>query len=101
MSLANDFQVFVERLIPDKLEEMNTTIGEIAKKLNKEYYNLDKEDKEHMYVVGSVGRGTAIKGVSDLDLIFDLPEDTYKKFDGYGENSNGQSALLQEVNKIP
>lgn len=34
MSLANDFQVFVERLIPDKLEEMNTTIGEIAKKLN-------------------------------------------------------------------
>ncbi|WP_289184277.1 nucleotidyltransferase domain-containing protein, partial [uncultured Parasutterella sp.] len=63
---------FVERLIPDKLEEMNTTIGEIAKKLNKEYYNLDKEDKEHMYVVGSVGRGTAIKGVSDLDLIFDL-----------------------------
>lgn len=100
MSLANDFQVFVERLIPDKLEEMNTTIGEIAKKLNKEYYNLDKEDKEHMYVVGSVGRGTAIKGVSDLDLIFDLPEDTYKKFDGYGENSNGQSALLQEVKNI-
>lgn len=100
MSLANDFQTFVERLIPDKLEEMTTTVGEIAKKLNKEYYDLDKENREHMYIVGSVGRGTAIRGVSDLDLIFDLPEDTYKKYDGYGENSNGQSALLQEVKNI-
>ncbi len=100
MSLTNDFQIFVERLIPDKLDEMTTTVGEIAKKLNKEYYDLDKENSVHMYIVGSVGRGTSIRGVSDLDLIFDLPEDTYKKFDGYGENSNGQSALLQEVKNI-
>lgn len=100
MSLAKDFQDFVEKLIPNKLEEMTTTAGEIAKKLNKEYYGLDGESTEHMYIVGSVGRGTAIKGVSDLDLIFDLPEDTYKKYDGYGENSNGQSALLQEVKNI-
>lgn len=52
----------------------------------------------HLYIVGSVGRKTAIKGSSDLDILFDLPSDTYKKFDAY--ESNGQSALLQEVKKF-
>lgn len=58
-------------------------------------YDLEKDDTSHLYIVGSVGRKTAIKGISDLDILFDLPSDTYKKFDAY--QSNGQSALLQEV----
>lgn len=77
---------------------MTTTAGEIAKKLNNEYYKLDSEKNEHMYIVGSVGRNTAIKGSSDLDLLFDLPNEVFKKYDNY--DSNGQSALLQEVKKI-
>ena len=79
---------------------MKTTTKEIAKKLNKIYYDLDDNTSEHMYIVGSVGRGTSIKGASDLDLLFDLPSDIYKKYDNYGENSNGQSVLLQEVKNV-
>lgn len=100
MALSDDFEGFIKELIPDKLEVMKTTTGEIAKKLNKNYYDLDGNTSEHMYIVGSVGRGTSIKGASDLDLLFDLPSDIYKKYDNYGENSNGQSALLQEVKNV-
>lgn len=100
MALSDDFQSFIEGLEPDKLSAMETTTKEIAKKLNKEYYGLESESEEHMYIVGSVGRGTSIKGVSDLDLLFDLPDSIYKKYDNYGENSNGQSALLQEIKGV-
>ena len=70
--LKDDFETFCSNIELDNLEEMKTTIKEITKKLNKYYY--DTEDKEkHMYTVGSVGRGTAIKNTSDLDILFDLP----------------------------
>ena len=77
---------------------MKKTTGEIAKKLNKSYYNLTNEKEEHMYIVGSVGRNTAISGNSDLDILFDLPASVYNKYDAY--EGNGQSALLQDVKKV-
>lgn len=75
MALSDDYKNFIEGLAPDKLDAMSTSTGEIAKKLNKNYYDLDGDTSEHMYTVGSVGRKTSIKGVSDLDLLFDLPSD--------------------------
>jgi len=77
---------------------MEITCGEIAKKLNSHYYGVDSENSEHSYIVGSIGRETAIVKTSDLDVIFDLPDDVYKKFDAY--ESNGQSALIQEVKGV-
>ncbi|HAT4331397.1 nucleotide-binding domain-containing protein [Clostridium perfringens] len=98
MGIESDFKTFINNLSPDKIKEMETTVGEIAKKLNKNYYNLDADNESNIYIVGSVGRGTSIKGVSDLDIIFDLPSDKYKQYDDY--SGNGQSALLQEVKKV-
>lgn len=98
MGTKDDFQTFINNLEPSNISEMETTVGEIAKKLNKNYYDLDSDKESHMYIVGSVGGKTAIKGVSDLDLIFDLPSETYTKFNNY--ESNGQSALLQDVKNV-
>lgn len=98
MGLTEDFEEFVEALKPDKLSEMKTTVGEIAKKLNKEYYGLTGDDSSHMYIVGSVGRETCIKGVSDLDILFDLPNEVFKRFDGY--KTLKQTALLQEIRRV-
>lgn len=98
MALAakvDGFDTFCSSIVLDNYEEMEKSAKSIAKKLNSVYYDLDKDDTSHLYIVGSVGRKTAIKGNSDLDILFDLPSDTYKKFDAY--QSNGQSALLQEV----
>lgn len=77
---------------------MKNTAGEIAKKLNNHYYGSSGDTDSHMYIVGSVGRKTAIKGSSDLDLLFDLPDEVYKQYDNY--ESNGQSALLQDVKDV-
>ena len=91
------FDVLCSNIALDNFDEMEKSAKSIAKKLNSVYYELDNDDTSHLYIVGSVGRKTAIKGSSDLDILFDLPSDTYKKFDAY--ESNGQSALLQEVKK--
>ncbi len=95
--LKEDFETFCSNIKLDNEEEMNTTIKEITKKLNKHYYDIEDEE-EHMYTVGSVGRGTAIKNTSDLDILFDLPKEVYTKYDNY--ESNGQSSLLQEVKNV-
>lgn len=97
LSLSSDFKEFCKNI---KLDDsaMRTTAREISKKLNKEYYGISGEENEHMYIVGSVGRKTAIKGSSDLDLLFVLPEDVYEKYNGY--ESSGQSQLLQEVKNV-
>lgn len=98
MSLEDDFQKFITNLEPTNISAMETTVGEIAKKLNSYYYELTSDNTSHMYVVGSVGRTTSIKGVSDLDILFDLPNEVYKQYDNY--ESNGQSALLQEIKSV-
>ena len=98
MSLKNDFQTFINNLKPTNISDMKITVGEIAKKLNNHYYNLSSDTTSHMYIVGSVGRTTSIKGGSDLDILFDLPHSTYKQYDS--RTNNGQSALLQEVKNV-
>lgn len=54
--------------------------------------------KNHLLMAGSIGRNTAVSGVSDVDIIFDLPCDVKKRMDGH--EGNGKSDLLQEVKKI-
>ncbi len=97
MALSDDFKSFCNDLVLD-ISTMETTSGEIAKKLNSHYYDLKNEKCEHIYIVGSVGRGTAISKTCDLDIIFDLPTSVYSKYNAY--ESNGQSALLQEVKEV-
>lgn len=66
----------------------------ITRRLNRDFWDSESEH-DHSRYVGSYGRDTAAKGVSDLDVAFRLPGDLYYKYDAY--QSNGQSALLQAV----
>ena len=52
-------------------------------------------EMSHSLQVGSYGRGTAIHGTSDVDMIFQLPNSLRARYSRY--RSNGQSALLQAV----
>jgi len=98
ISIKSDFKTFCEAIRLDNRTDMEKTAGEIAKKLNKHYYNLEGDASSHLYIVGSVGRQTAIKGSSDLDIIFDLPQEVYTQYDNRA--GNGQSDLLQDVKAV-
>ena len=77
MTITSAFSTFCDAIVLDNLKTMKTTVGEIAKKLNEKYYGLSGDTTSHIYIVGSVGRNTAIKSASDLDIIFDLPNSVY------------------------
>lgn len=55
---------------------------------------LDSKTSYRFYV-GSYGRSTAIPSVSDVDLLYELPNELYARFNGHA--GNGQSALLAHV----
>lgn len=101
MSLAEHFKDFCEDELPiseSEFSRWHNRLKEITKKLNKKYYpDNDFEDVEtdNCYIVGSVGRGTAIAKTSDFDCIFKLPQEVYDRFNNH--SGNGQSKLLQEV----
>ena len=96
MSIAGDFKSFVENL---KITETSATTisdryGKITKALNKKYRNTESTTDNSLQV-GSYGRFTAIKGISDLDMIYEMPASEWDRFKE--EGTGRQSALLQEM----
>ncbi len=65
----------------------------ITKAINRDFWN-SISDTAHSRYVGSYGRGTAIN-VSDLDVLFELPNSEYDHFRSL--SGNGPSRLLQAV----
>lgn len=76
----------------EESSKWTSRIQRINNKLSEKYY---AEDTEATVIVGSVGRLTAIIKTSDIDVLYVLPSEVYRRFDDHSEN--GQSALLQEV----
>lgn len=66
----------------------------ITNRLNTDFWGEPNESTFSRYV-GSYGRNTAIKSISDIDMIFVLPDHMKATYDKYV--GNGQSALLQKV----
>jgi hypothetical protein len=96
MGVAEDFHNFRNNyLIPSAtVSSISQRYRRLTKQLNKDFWNTESETAHSLYV-GSYGRDTAAKGVSDLDVAFTLPNSVYAKYNAY--TSNGQSALLQAV----
>lgn len=96
MSVADNFRAFrANYLIPSPtIGTISYRYKRITKQLNKDFWNTESETAHSLYV-GSYGRDTAAYGVSDLDVAFTLPNSVYQKYNAY--QTNGQSALLQEV----
>ncbi|MCK6208182.1 MULTISPECIES: nucleotide-binding domain-containing protein [Bacillus] len=95
MGIEAAFEEFVEYLQDIKLEDKETRLKRITKKLNKTYYEGNDSEVEHFLLVGSLGRHTAINGVSDVDAAFVLPREVYNQFNK--RSGNKQSQLLQDV----
>jgi hypothetical protein len=96
MGVGEDFKTFCSNLTIKNRESIGTRYQLITRRLNLDFWDLDSKTSHSLYV-GSYGRGTAIAGFSDLDMIFRLPYSYYEKYDKY--TYNGQSAMLQDVKK--
>jgi predicted nucleotidyltransferase len=98
MSVSEYFSTFCSnlRMDSDTVANIQYRYKQITKRINIDYWNSTSETSHSLYV-GSYGRGTEI-WTSDIDMIVQLPYETYKKFDNY--SNNGQSALLQEVKGV-
>lgn len=94
--LSQAFSDFANSLEIDNTEEIDKRVGRITKRLNEAYWESESNE-DHRYVVGSLGRTTAVKGVSDLDLLFVLPKELKQQYDN--REGNIQSQLLQDIKK--
>lgn len=94
MSVALWFQTFCSALQVDTASTISQRYGAITTRLNRDFW-MTTSNTAHSLYAGSYGRNTAIRGFSDLDMVFQLPQSLFARYDSYA--SNGQSALIQTV----
>jgi hypothetical protein len=78
--------------VGEKVETVRSRRDEITKALNKNFRAKDAS-VDHKLMIGSFGRHTAIKSISDLDMIFILPSVLR---DDYSDR-NGPRRMLERV----
>lgn len=93
MSYAH-FEQFRKNISVGNAGDISTSYQSIITRLNKDFYSTDS-NSTHCLQVGSYGRHTAIRGVSDLDMLFELPWELYERY--RTREGNGSSQLLQAV----
>jgi hypothetical protein len=98
MGVGDDFSKFKDNynITSELISSISYRYKRITRQLNTDFWNTDSETAHSLYI-GSYGRDTAAKGISDLDIAFVLPYSEYVKYNAY--QTNGQSALLQAVKK--
>ncbi|MFG1226008.1 SMODS domain-containing nucleotidyltransferase [Xanthobacter wiegelii] len=96
MGVAEEFVQFKDRynIGVSLISSISYRYRRITKQLNWDFRSSLNETANSLYV-GSYGRDTAAKGISDLDIGYILPSDIFAQYNSY--LSNGQSALLQAV----
>lgn len=94
MSQSSLFKEFLAALTVANAEAISTSYNNITGRLNKDYWESES-DVNHSMKIGSWGRHTAINGVSDLDMVFEIPEDDYNRYKNL--SGNGPSTMLREV----
>ena len=91
MGIAEDFETFLDNIKIDNVATISLRYGEVTAALNKRFRDTESKTANSLQV-GSYGRGTAIKGVSDLDMIYIMPA---SKWDTYKDGK--QSELLRDT----
>lgn len=91
MSVSEMFQQFLDNLKIDNDEQITLRYEEITACLNKKFRDTESKTANSLQV-GSYGRWTGIKNISDLDMLYIMPK---SKWDDY--KNGGQSQLLTDT----
>jgi hypothetical protein len=97
--MEKKFRKFSEniRLTENQESDAKTKYTGVCKKLHDSYYGSEY-DGSTKFLFGSYKTRTNVRPLTedqDVDVLFKIPEETYKKFRNY--EGNGPSALLQEI----
>lgn len=91
MSVQNMFKEFLENLKVTNAEQISNRYGEITSSLNKKFRDTESKESNSLKV-GSYGRYTGIKGISDLDMLYIMPKSLWDDY-----KDGGQSQLLTDA----
>jgi hypothetical protein len=91
MGIAEDFRTFLDNLQIDNATTIALRYGEITSVLNKRFRDTESKTANSLQV-GSYGRWTAIKGISDLDMIYIVPGGLWETY-----KDGGHYALLRDT----
>lgn len=81
MTDAQKFESFLSNIKVDSHEQIDRRYKEITKALNKYFRNTESE-VANSFMIGSYGRYTGIKSISDLDMIYVIPSSLKDKYRG-------------------
>ncbi|KFX71796.1 nucleotidyltransferase [Pseudomonas taeanensis MS-3] len=94
MGVGEMFSEFLGNLLVDNTATISARYGELTCALNKEFRDTESKTANTLQV-GSFGRSTGIKGISDLDMLYIMPK---SKWDDYNK-TGGQTRLLEDARK--
>lgn len=92
MGVGEMFSEFLGNLIVDNATTISIRYGELTCALNKKFRETESKTANTLQV-GSFGRSTGIKGISDLDMLYIMPK---SKWDDYNKRG-GQTSLLEDA----
>ncbi|MDD2619552.1 MAG: nucleotidyltransferase [Syntrophomonadaceae bacterium] len=93
-NITDKFKLFLNNLNIENQSNIQNRVKEITKHFNLKYWYITSDIK-NVHYIGSYGRGTAIKGVKNINLLAVLPPALYKQYDTLP--GNGQRFLLRQV----
>lgn len=91
MGIAEDFKTFLDNIKIDNASTISLRYGEVTAALNKKFRDTESKTANSLQV-GSYGRWTAIRGVSDLDMIYIMPAGKWETY-----KDNKQYELLRDT----
>ncbi|MET0103258.1 MAG: nucleotidyltransferase [Sedimenticola sp.] len=91
MSTSEMFSQFISNLAINNEDQISLRYGEITSALNKKFRDTESKTANTVQV-GSYGRRTAIKGISDLDMVYIMPKSTWETY-----KDGKQLKLLQDA----
>lgn len=91
ISIADAFKTFLSNIAVDNGNTIALRYGEITNALNSCFRSTDSRTANSLQV-GSYGRWTAIKGISDLDMLYIMPSGKWADY-----KDGGQYQLLRDT----
>lgn len=90
MTTKQAFEKLLQNIVLDNDEQLSKRYCEITKKLNKTFRDTESETANSLRV-GSYGRYTGIKGISDLDMLYIMPDSKWHEY------KNAPDKLLRDT----